>query len=98
MIFLLKKKRWTLKEAAYKALFPYYRLTWKDISINQIEGIFKICMTFLSLCMTNIILGKPHLIIHDVEQKGINNIKVYSSVSHDGEYVISQVLIEGIIS
>ncbi|CAG8649402.1 6890_t:CDS:2 [Funneliformis mosseae] len=30
--------RWTLKEAAYKALFPYHRMTWKDVSINKIEG------------------------------------------------------------
>jgi hypothetical protein len=36
-----------------------------------------------------IVLGKPQLIIH-----GIDNVKIYSSVSHDGEYVISQVLIE----
>ncbi|CAG8554407.1 2455_t:CDS:2 [Funneliformis caledonium] len=54
--------RWTLKEAAYKALFPYHR--------------------------------KPQLIIHEQKQE-INISNVHSSVSHDGEYVISQVLIEG---
>ncbi|PKC66991.1 hypothetical protein RhiirA1_535203 [Rhizophagus irregularis] len=67
--------RWTLKEAAYKALFPHYRLTWKDISISKIKE-------------------KPYLMIHNVSQKGNNNIKVHSSVSHDEKYVISQVLIE----
>ncbi|CAB5396331.1 unnamed protein product [Rhizophagus irregularis] len=69
--------RWTLKEAAYKALFPHYRLTWKDISISKIKE-------------------KPYLMIHNVSQKGNNNIKVHSSVSHDEKYVISQVLIESI--
>ncbi|RIA97432.1 4'-phosphopantetheinyl transferase superfamily [Glomus cerebriforme] len=45
----------------------------------------------------NKIEGKPQLIIHNAKQKGINNIKIHSSVSHDKEYIISQVLIEGTI-
>ncbi|GBB92839.1 hypothetical protein RclHR1_20640001 [Rhizophagus clarus] len=69
--------RWTLKEAAYKALYPHCRLTWKDISVNKIKE-------------------KPQLTIHNINQKGIDNIKIHSSVSHDEKYVISQVLIENI--
>ncbi|RHZ75311.1 hypothetical protein Glove_216g110 [Diversispora epigaea] len=65
--------RWSIKEAAYKALYPNYKATWKDLSVKKFEE-------------------KPHLFIHkNVELK---NIITHSSVSHDGEYVIAQVLIE----
>ena len=27
--------RWAVKEAAYKALFPLYRPTWKDLTVSK---------------------------------------------------------------
>ena len=30
--------RWTAKEAAYKAAYPVYKGTWKDVSITKAEG------------------------------------------------------------
>ncbi|KAI9135860.1 4'-phosphopantetheinyl transferase superfamily [Paraphysoderma sedebokerense] len=29
--------RWTIKEATYKALYPQYRLTWKDVSVVKVD-------------------------------------------------------------
>ncbi|KAG9291075.1 hypothetical protein G9A89_012947 [Geosiphon pyriformis] len=69
------RNRWTLKEAAYKALYPHYRLTWKDIIVTKKDE-------------------KPHLFFLDSKKIGITTINAHVSVTHDGEYVISQVLLE----
>jgi holo-[acyl-carrier protein] synthase len=29
--------RWTVKEAAYKALFPLYKPTWKDLTVSKVQ-------------------------------------------------------------
>ncbi|CAG8733939.1 20430_t:CDS:2 [Cetraspora pellucida] len=70
--------RWSLKEATYKALYPHYSVTWKDVSIKKTKG-------------------KPYITINTPENIGNNIIisKTHASVSHDGEYVVAQVLIEG---
>ncbi|CAG8673302.1 5818_t:CDS:2, partial [Acaulospora morrowiae] len=70
--------RWSLKEAAYKALYPHHKATWKDLSVKKVEG-------------------KPCLILSKRFQQEISFdiVKTHSSISHDGEYVIGQVLIEG---
>src|ERR1700753_2147139 len=30
--------RWAVKEAAYKALFPLYKPTWKDLTVLKAQG------------------------------------------------------------
>lgn len=30
--------RWTIKEAAYKALFPLYKPTWKDLTVSKVPA------------------------------------------------------------
>lgn len=30
--------RWTIKEAAYKALSPVYKPTWKDLTVSKVPG------------------------------------------------------------
>ena len=30
--------RWAIKEAAYKALFPLYKPTWKDLTVSKAPG------------------------------------------------------------
>lgn len=68
--------RWAVKEAAYKALYPSFRLTWKDLSFTR-EG------------------ASPKPIL-DLESPTSDNphLKMHASVSHDGEYIIAQVLAE----
>jgi len=65
--------RWAVKEAAYKALFPNYRPTWKELSVSKEP----------SDC------GKPRLGYEKFE-----NVRLHVSVSHDGEYIVANVLAE----
>jgi holo-[acyl-carrier protein] synthase len=30
--------RWAIKEAAYKALFPLYKTTWKDLTVSKVPA------------------------------------------------------------
>ena len=30
--------RWAIKEAAYKALFPFYKPTWKDLTVSKVPA------------------------------------------------------------
>jgi holo-[acyl-carrier protein] synthase len=66
--------RWAVKEAAYKALFPNYRPTWKDLSVSKEPGNDG---------------GKPQLAFGRFE-----NVRLHVSVSHDGEYIVANVLAE----
>ncbi|KAI7870234.1 4'-phosphopantetheinyl transferase superfamily [Spinellus fusiger] len=67
-------KRWCIKEAAYKALFPICKLQWKQVTVSKIQG-------------------KPVLHIENGKAYGVKSSHV--SLSHDGDYVIAQVLLEG---
>ncbi|KAF5393965.1 hypothetical protein D9757_000086 [Collybiopsis confluens] len=43
--------RWALKEAAYKAVYPTFRPTWKDItyhSLGELETASKPCLSYKS--------------------------------------------------
>lgn len=69
-------RRWAVKEAAYKALYPAAKPTWKELtyrSLGSKPG------------------PKPSLIYMPSSTK-IGRIHV--SVSHDGDYVLAQVLVE----
>ncbi len=70
--------RWSVKEAAYKAVYPLARPTWKDF-------------TFHSLSADG--LQKPTL-EHHTKDPGARLWKIHTSVSHDGEYVFATVLVE----
>ena len=81
--------RWTAKEALYKALYPHRKLSWKDIellpsSTNHSLG------AKLHAKFTN---AAP--ITLDDMQCTLSTIKSHVSVSHDGDYVIAMVLVEG---
>ncbi|KAF9462580.1 4'-phosphopantetheinyl transferase [Collybia nuda] len=74
--------RWALKEAAYKAVYPVVRPTWKEFTYRG-TGPGRVD-------------PKPSLLyrprIHaDLSKVGLMHI----SVSHDGEYVFASVLVEG---
>ena len=73
--------RFSVKEVAYKAMYPDIRPTWKELSYSGFGSQFP--------------GSKPHLSyepdVHSLRGK-IGQLHV--SVSHDGEYVVSTVLVE----
>ncbi|KAI9011912.1 4'-phosphopantetheinyl transferase [Phycomyces nitens] len=71
-------KRWCIKEAVYKALFPIHKLEWKQVTVSKLQDDD---------------LGKPVLKVKNAKTYGIKSAHV--SLSHDGDYVIAQVLLEG---
>ncbi|KAF9247234.1 4'-phosphopantetheinyl transferase [Melanogaster broomeanus] len=74
--------RWAVKEAAYKALYPF-KLTWKDLTYTTLD------------IRTG---SKPALVLHsgidnvDIASSPLPRLHV--SVSHDGEYIIAHVVAE----
>ena len=68
--------RWSIKEAAYKALQPSMELRWKEISFIK-DSFSK--------------SRKPILRIKEGPTLGV---KFHTSVSHDGDYVVTMVVAE----
>jgi holo-[acyl-carrier protein] synthase len=70
-----------VKEAAYKAMYPYARATWKELSYTGLTATSKPRVEYL-----------PSAPSPDREENKIGRLHV--SVSHDGEYVYASVLAE----
>lgn len=70
--------RWAVKEAAYKALYPI-RPTWKEVTYSSLNGATGV---------------KPTLVYHPVHDDVGPTSKLHVSVSHDGDYVYAQVIVE----
>ncbi|KAH9942550.1 4'-phosphopantetheinyl transferase [Amylocystis lapponica] len=73
--------RWSVKEAAYKALYPYARPTWKQLTLHGLQD--------------GPLGRKPALEYHRHDATGCDIGKIHASISHDGEYVYTTVLVEG---
>ncbi|KAI0092835.1 4'-phosphopantetheinyl transferase [Irpex rosettiformis] len=71
--------RWSLKEAAYKAMFPHVQPTWKELTYSKLnaERLLKPALEYTPFQVTQNKIGRIHC-----------------SVSHDGEYVFTSVLVE----
>lgn len=71
--------RWAVKEAAYKAMYPAFMPTWKELSYRGLQPNGQ----------------KPTLLYEplksSVDTKGIT---IHASISHDGDYVFASVLVE----
>jgi holo-[acyl-carrier protein] synthase len=75
--------RWGVKEAAYKAMFPVVRPTWKDLTYHGAKVAddgqwLKPSLTYRPPASSIPVIGRIHV-----------------SVSHDGDYVYASVLVEG---
>ncbi|KAH9894324.1 4'-phosphopantetheinyl transferase [Cubamyces lactineus] len=70
--------RWSVKEAAYKAVYPVARPTWKDFTFHSLSSDGS---------------RKPFLEYHSKERES-SSWKFHTSVSHDGDYVFATVLVE----
>ncbi|GAA5885914.1 hypothetical protein JCM6882_004200 [Rhodosporidiobolus microsporus] len=78
--------RWAAKEAAYKALYPAFRPTWKDLEIRKIDK--KPSLDF-----------SPAFRPVDIEKGSSKpfspeNVKMHLSVSHDADLLIAYVVAE----
>lgn len=75
-------KLWSIKEASFKAISPICMLNWKDAVVSS-EG------------------GKPVLSIDGSTRRILDekydNLSTHVSVSHTEDYLISQVIMEGIL-
>jgi len=73
--------RWSVKEAFYKAAYPHVVPTWKEVSYKSHNPTLK---------------AKPALEYQPESPESAGKIgAIHVSVSHDGEYVYSSVLVEG---
>uniref|UniRef100_V5EL33 4'-phosphopantetheinyl transferase domain-containing protein n=2 Tax=Kalmanozyma brasiliensis (strain GHG001) TaxID=1365824 RepID=V5EL33_KALBG len=96
--------RWSAKEAAYKALYPKYVVSWKDLCISKPtsaggdtiglgDGV-----DLSQLEMDNSCSKKPVMTFSNEWRSKHPDIsavpKLHLSLSHDGEYVVANVLAE----
>ncbi|KAK0206474.1 4'-phosphopantetheinyl transferase [Desarmillaria ectypa] len=70
--------RWAAKEAAYKAMYPTVKPSWKDFSFRSLGQ-------ESSGSKPSLFYRSPYLDISVGE--------IHSSISHDGEYVFASVLV-----
>ena len=79
LILIRLFRRWSVKEASYKAMYPVVKASWKELTYEKISG-------------------KPTLRYDPILHANRHKIgRTHVSVSHDGDYVYSSVLIEGSI-
>lgn len=97
--------RWCAKEAAYKALYPKFVVSWKDLCVHKpgshgipaspIDGV-RLSLLELQGFRTM----KPVLTFSEewrTKHPGVASVpKLHLSLSHDGEYVVANVLAEDV--
>ncbi|KZT26881.1 hypothetical protein NEOLEDRAFT_1131349 [Neolentinus lepideus HHB14362 ss-1] len=72
--------RWAVKEAAFKAMNAVVRPAWKELTYESVGDWGN---------------GPPRLLYQPEEEENAKRIgKLFVSVSHDGDYVMAQVLAE----
>lgn len=72
--------RWSVKEAAYKALYPVLKPTWKELTYRGLQGRIKPTL-------------KYHPVVPEEREKVG---KIHVSVSHDGDFVFATVLAQDV--
>ncbi|PBK72648.1 4'-phosphopantetheinyl transferase [Armillaria solidipes] len=70
--------RWAVKEAAYKAMYPVVKPTWKDFSFRGLAQEFD---------------GSKPSLFYRSPYPDTSVGEIHSSISHDGEYVFASVLV-----
>jgi holo-[acyl-carrier protein] synthase len=84
LLFLCWSHRWTAKEAAYKALYPHFRPTWKDLEVFKVDK-----KPFLRF--------SPAFLEKDDEGEGgvkKGEVRMHLSVSHDAGVMGAFVVVE----
>ncbi|GAA5983676.1 hypothetical protein JCM11641_000930 [Rhodosporidiobolus odoratus] len=73
--------RWAAKEAAYKALYPTLRPTWKDVEIVKVDK--KPFLRFSAEAGSS-----------DLGGGTLSDLKMHLSVSHDADMMVAYVVAE----
>lgn len=89
---LIDNYRWAAKEALYKAAYPTYKLTWKQISLFKDAGKPVLRVT------------PPPLSKADIEDPQTRNLpafgevhdRIHVSLSHDADLVVAYVVVESV--
>jgi holo-[acyl-carrier protein] synthase len=72
--------RWAVKEAVYKALYPTIVPTWKEVTYESTDYALR---------------QKPSVKYEPFDHRQRSPVgRMHVSVSHDGEYITAQVLVE----
>ena len=71
--------RWAIKEAAYKALQPMHRPTWKHLTLEATSP------------SNSKRTSKPLL---SLESSSLQDVTLHSTISHDGDYILAFVVAE----
>ncbi|GAA5820082.1 hypothetical protein JCM11251_005474 [Rhodosporidiobolus azoricus] len=77
--------RWAAKEAAYKALYPTFRPTWKNLEIRKVDK-----KPFLSFSPA----FKPQSAEHAPTSTELEDVKMHLSMTHDADLLIAYVVAE----
>jgi phosphopantetheine--protein transferase-like protein len=84
--------RWAAKEAIYKAMYPYRKLSWKDVELKPLQ----IQISDHSGDATpklEIVFTKPMNVT--VKDSTLSFMQSHLSISHDAGLVIAMVVLEG---
>lgn len=90
--WLKNDSRWAAKEALYKAAYPTYKLTWKQISLSKDAGKPILRVT------------PPPPSKADIEDPQTRNLpplgevhdRIHVSLSHDADLVVAYVVVESV--
>lgn len=83
--YLSRTPRWTAKEAAYKALYPHFRLSWKDLELTKVDK--KPFLGFSPAFLARL----ENVGTEEVERE---DVEMHVSVSHDGGMMTAYVVVE----
>ncbi|CDU22971.1 related to phospholipase A2, cytosolic [Sporisorium scitamineum] len=93
--------RWSAKEAAYKALYPRYVVSWKDLCVHKPGSLDDTLVDGVDLTRLEkqgFRTKKPILSFSDEWRSRHSDVssipKLHLSLSHDGDYVVANVLAE----
>ncbi|EGF99144.1 uncharacterized protein MELLADRAFT_68807 [Melampsora larici-populina 98AG31] len=88
--------RWAAKEAAFKALYPTFKPTWKELSVlkdQQIRLAFMANPSNLQHAFFESLSSKKPMIIFQPKNAAkIPLPDLHMSLSHDGDYVVAIVV------
>ncbi|KAG0141627.1 hypothetical protein CROQUDRAFT_674013 [Cronartium quercuum f. sp. fusiforme G11] len=88
--------RWTAKEAAFKALYPFYRPTWKELNVLKNQPIRLAYMfepsNLHSAFFESLSFKKPTIHFRPELRSELPMPLLNVSISHDGNYVVAIVV------